>query len=123
MTPRRLFSISAGLEGGAGLALLLVPAPVIKLVFGFSGLDVGVASARLAGAALLSLGAACWLARHDGGSAGSRALASGLLVYNAAVVILVLSTMLGSLTTPLWAIAVLHSAMALWCLSLLRVGR
>src|SRR3954463_15125297 len=44
-----------------------------------------VGMARLTGAALLSLGAACWWARHDRGSAASKAIVGGMLIYNAAV--------------------------------------
>ena len=79
-----------------------------------------VAMERLAAAALLSLGTASWWARHDRGSAASRGLMGGLLIYNAAVVALVLAGNFGSVGPPLWAIAFLHGAMALWCVWLLR---
>jgi hypothetical protein len=62
---------------------------------------------QLAAAALLSLGTASWWTRHDRGSAASRGLMGGLLIYNAAVVALVLSATFGSLGPPLWALVVL----------------
>jgi hypothetical protein len=122
-TPAQFFVATAVMEVGAGLALLLAPALVIKLLFGPSEIQTGVAIGRLAGAALVSLGAACWWARHDGGSAASRGLVSGLLIYNAAVVALVLSASFGSLGPPLWAAVVVHGAMAIWCVWSLRIGR
>ena len=117
------FVVTAVLEVGAGLALLIAPALAITLVFGSSATEPAVALGRLAGAALLSLGAACWSARHDGESAASRALVSGMLIYNAAVVALVLTGSLGSVGLLLWVVTLVHGGMAFWCLWVLRVGR
>jgi hypothetical protein len=123
MTSTQFFLVTAGIEIGAGLALIVVPALVISLLFSPSEIQTAVAIGRVAGAALVSLGAACWWARHDEGSAASRGLVSGLLIYNAAVVALVLSGSFGSLGLPLWAVVMVHGAMAIWCVLLLRVGR
>ena len=117
------FVVSAVMEAGAGLALLAVPDLAIRLVFGSPGTETGVALARLAGVALLSLGAACWLARDDGSSAAARALVGGMFTYNAAVVALVVTGSLGPAGPLLWGLALVHGLMALWCLSLLRGGR
>jgi len=117
------FVVSGVMEIGAGVALLAVPDLVIRLIFGPPGTETGIALGRLAGVALLSLGAACWLARHDGINAASRALASGMLIYNAAVVALVLTGSLGSPGPLLSGVALLHGGMALWCLQLLRRWR
>jgi hypothetical protein len=117
------FVVSAVMEVGAGLALLVAPALAIRLVFGSSGTEAGVGLGRLAGGALLSLGAACWFARYDAGSAAARALVTGMLIYNAAVVALALTGSLGALGPLLWGVAVLHGVMTLWCLLLLRRGR
>jgi hypothetical protein len=123
MTSNQFFGVTAGIEIAAGLALIVAPALVISLLFGPSQIQTAVAVGRLAGAALVSLGAACWWARHDGGSAASRGLVSGLLIYNVAVVGLVLSGSFGSLGSPLWAVLVVHGAMAIWCVLVLRVGQ
>ena len=109
------FVVTALAEVGAGLALLVAPALVVGLLFGPSEIRPGAAIGRLAGAALLSLGAACWWARHDGGSVASRGLVGGLLIYNAAVVALIISGSLGPVSRLLWAAVVFHGAMALWC--------
>lgn len=114
------FVLSGVMEFGAGAALLLAPDLVIELLFGSSATAAGLALARVAGAALMSLGAACWLARHDGISAASRALVSGMLAYNAAVTALVLIGRLGPLGPMLSGLALLHGAMAVWCVLLLR---
>jgi hypothetical protein len=123
MTSNQFFGVTAAIEIGAGLALIVAPALVISLLFGPSEIQTAVAVSRLAGAALVSLGAACWWARHDGRSAASRGLVSGLLIYNVAVVALVLFGSFGSLHWPLWAVLAVHGALAIWCMLLLRVGR
>jgi hypothetical protein len=120
VTTGHLLLVSALMEIGAGLALLAAPSLAIDLVFDFPGMESGVVLGRVAGAALLSIGAACWWARHDHSSAASRALVSGLIVYNAAIVALVVSAMLGSPGPMLWAIAGLHGVMAVWCAAALR---
>lgn len=115
MTSTQFFIVTAGMEVGAGLALLLAPALVIRLLFGPSEIQTAVAIARLTGAALVSLGAACWWARHDGVSTASRGLVRGLLIYNAAVAALVLAGSFGSPGPPLWAVVVVHASMTIWC--------
>ena len=111
-----LFIVTAAMEFGAGVALLVAPALFIRLLFG-SAVDVfpAVGMARLTGVALLSLGAACWWARGDERSAASRAIVRAVLIYNVAVVALVFFGVLGALG-PLQSTAVaLHGAMGIWC--------
>jgi hypothetical protein len=112
---------SAVLEAGAGLALLLMPSPVLTLLLASPASRDAVAVGRLAGAALLSLGAACWWSRADADSSASRALVAGMSVYNAAVIAIVLTGSFGSPGRLVLAVAaVLHAAMAAWGVSLLR---
>jgi hypothetical protein len=118
-TAAPFFVVSAALEIGAGVALLAVPDLAIRLIFGSSATEAGVALGRIAGGALLSLGAACWLARHDRSSVASSALMTGMLIYNAAVAALVLTGSLGSPGLLLSGVALLHGGMALWCVALL----
>ena len=116
MSITRLFLVTAALEATAGLTLLVVPAMVLRLLFG-PAVDVfpAVGVVRLAGAALLTLGAACWWARHDERSPASRALVGALLIYNVAVIALLVVGALGTLGLPQWAAVVLHAAQAAWC--------
>jgi len=111
-----LFIVTAAIESGAGLTLLVAPAVVIRLLFG-STVDVypAIGIARVAGAALLSLGAACWWARHEERSAASRALVGAMLIYNATLVALVILGALGALGPLQWSAGVLHGVQAIWC--------
>jgi hypothetical protein len=118
-----LLAVTAILEVGAGVALLTVPALVLELVVGAAESHTGTAMARLAGAAIVSLGAACWWARRDSGSHAARGLVGGLLTYNATVVALVLSGSLGAPNPMLWAAVVVHGVMALWCIRSLWIRR
>ena len=111
------------MEVGAGAALLLAPDLAIRLIFGSSGTAPAVALTRVAGVAVLSLGVACWLARHDGTGAASRALMSAMLTYNAALVALVLTGSLGSIGPLLSVVALLHGGMAVWFVLLMRGAR
>jgi hypothetical protein len=113
---RTLFIVTAAMELGAGLTLLVAPAVVIRLLFG-SAVDVfpAVGIARVTGAALLSLGAACWWARHEERSVASTALVGALLIYNAAVVALGIGGAIGALGPLQLAAIVLHGVQAIWC--------
>ena len=63
---KSLFVVTAVIEAGAGLALMTWPSAAVMLLLG-SSLDTpaGLILGRVAGAALLALGVACWLARRD----------------------------------------------------------
>ena len=123
-TTTPFFVASAVMEASAGLALLLAPALVITLLLTSPVTDAAVAIGRWAGTALLSLGAACWWARADASSAASRALVVSMSVYNAAVLVVVLTGSFGSPARPiLLVLTLVHGAMAAWCVSLLRPGR
>ena len=63
---KALLVVTAVLEAGTGLALVVSPALPVSFLFGTT-LDApsALAVSRVAGAVLLALAAACWLARHD----------------------------------------------------------
>jgi hypothetical protein len=78
--------------------------------------------ARMAGAALLSLGCACWLARNDGPNRSLGGMVAAMLLYNSVAVAVLANAatrarLVGALTWP--AIA-LHAALAVWCIACLR---
>jgi hypothetical protein len=122
---KTLHTVSAVIELGAGLALLAFPSASVKLLFG-SPLDTpaAVALGRLAGAALFTLGIACWRASRDAQSRAAKGLVHEMLVYNflaASVLagVALVGTLVGEL---LWPAVILHTAMAVWCVREL-VGR
>ena len=123
---RELLIATALAETGAGLALLLSPPLVTGLLLGVpidapSGLAVG----RIAGAALLALGAACWLARDDGPSPGRRGLVAAILLYNCAAVAILATAGAGARLAGvlMWPVVALHAGLAVWCIASLRQSR
>ena len=117
---RNLLILTAVLEAATGIALLALPAVVVSLLLGAS-LDTpaAVAVARVTGAAMLSLGVACWLARHDGQTRAGRGLVTAMLVYNIAVaaVLVHAGLGLGMHGIGLWPAAGTHTALSVWCVA------
>jgi hypothetical protein len=121
-----LLIVTAALEAATGLALLVSPTMVVSMLLG-SALDTpgGLAVARVAGAALLALGLACWLASGDGQSRAGRGVVAGMLLYNVAAVAVLAHTglALGLSGAGLWPTVGLHTALAVWCVACLRIKR
>ena len=67
--------VASGAEALTGLALLVLPELVVRLLFGSAAPALAAVAARFAGIALIGLGVACW--PWDGGGAGRR----GMLAY------------------------------------------
>ncbi len=118
-----LLKLTGIIETATGLGLMAVPSVVVRLLLG-SPLDASAAVmlARVAGAALLALGVACWLARDDTQSRAARGLVVAMLIYNiAATAFLAFAGIgLGLHGVALWPAVVLHAAMAIWCIVCLR---
>ena len=91
-------------EAGTGLALLIVPSLVGRLLLGEELTGIALPVARVAGIALIALGIACW-------PGPSRA---GMLTYSAAVTLylayLGVAGGLGGLL--LWPAVVLHAVLS-----------
>jgi hypothetical protein len=123
---RTLFLVTAVIEVGAGLGLALAPVALVSFLLG-SSLDTpaAVTVGRVAGTALLALGVACWLARHDGRSRVATGLVTAMLLYNLAAVSILASAGigLGLGGVALWLAVVLHAAMGAWCIVCLRRKR
>jgi hypothetical protein len=120
---KTLLAITAVIEAATGLALLVSPPLIAAILLGAS-LDAPAARVvgRLTGAALVTIGVACWLARGDGPGRAARGLVAAMLVYNvAAVAVLAYAgARLGLVTVFLWLAVGLHAALAVWCIGCLR---
>ena len=113
----------AVIEAGVGLALAILPSATVSMLHG-AILDTsgGSVVSRVGGAALFSLGVACWLARHHEQSRAARGLVTAMLFYNmAAVAVLVYAGVgLGLSGIGLWPAVLLHAVLVVWCLACLR---
>lgn len=102
----RVLAIAAVVEMATGLALLIVPSLVGRLLFGAEFTGVANPAARVTGIALLALGVGCW--------PGSTALC-GMLTYGTLVT--VYFTYLGIrgewVGFLLWPAVVLHGVLTL----------
>jgi hypothetical protein len=119
---RRLLTVTALIEVPTGLGLIAVPAVVVRLLLGSELVGAGISLGRVAGVALLALGVACWLARSDTQNCAARGLISAMLLYNLGAVVVFAAAGLGSqpVGVALWLAALLHAAMAVWCVACLR---
>ena len=119
---KRFLTLTAVIEAATGLALIAVPAIVVRLLLGAEISGASIPLGRVAGAALLALGVACWLARDDTQSRAARGLVVAMLIYNliATAVLAFAGIGLGLYGVALWPAVALHAAMAVWCGACLR---
>ena len=111
MTTRSLTTLSAAIEAATGIALIAVPDRVAHVLLGTGLSDSGIAVARLAGVALLSLGLACWPTAHSATPSAIRALfAYNLLAAFYLGYLRVSGTFVAFL---LWPACALHAVLAL----------
>jgi hypothetical protein len=118
-----LFIVTAVLEVGIGLLLLLVPAVPLAVLLGVEqAAPEALLVARIAGAALLAIGVASWLARGDERSAAQVGLLTGILIYDvgAAGLLAYAGIGLGMAGLALWPAVALHAVLAVWSLQSLR---
>jgi hypothetical protein len=113
-----LHTLTAAVETGTGVALLACPSGVVTLLLG-APLDSTSAFTlgRVAGAALLAFGVACWTVREHG-------LLVAILIYNFAVAgILACAGLISGLVgLALWPAVILHAVIAVWCVACLKQG-
>jgi len=110
----RLLTVAGVLECLVGLALVLSPRITTALLLGAEPDSVGVMIGRVAGAALLSLGIACWGARADAGGAARIGTLRAITLYNAgAGLLLVVFAATGKAGGPVvWIAGVFHLGFA-----------
>ena len=115
---KKLLAVTAIIEASTGVGLLVAPAVLAQLLLGGTLDTAGALTiARVAGAALIALGVACWLARDDG-----RVLVVAMLFYNVAAVAVLAHSALGLELSAigLWPAIGLHTALAGWCAAVLK---
>jgi hypothetical protein len=106
---KRVLVVAAVGEAATGVALLVVPSLVGKLLFGIEATSIAMTVARVAGIALIALGVACW--------PGTPLV--GMLTYSASVTLYL--AYIGFSDGPtgmlLWPAVVLHvilTALLIW---------
>lgn len=120
---KKLLVVVAAIELGAGLVLMCFPSAAVALLLG-SVLDAPAALnlGRVAGAALLALGVACWVAGHDERSPAARGVVAATLVYDIGVAGVLAFAGIGSEVVGIiqWPAVALHTTLAVWCFVCLR---
>jgi hypothetical protein len=98
---KKVLTLAAVVEVATGMALLIVPSLVVRLLLGAELTGVAIPVARVTGIALIALGIACWPT--------STALC-GMLTYGAGVTLyLAYMGLAGEWVGPLlWPAVVLH---------------
>jgi hypothetical protein len=107
-------------EGGIGLLLLISPSVVLGLLLGVDQASREViVVARIAGAALLAIGVACWLGRKDYNGPAQNGLLLGVLIYDlaAAGILTYAGWVSGLAGIALWPAVGLHIALAVCCVA------
>ena len=105
----RLLAVAAVAEALTGLALIVCPSIVVKLLFGADIGGIAVITSQFAGLALVSLGVACW----PWWSASSALC--GMLTYSSLATLGLLYLALGGKWNGplLWPAVVLHAVLTL----------
>jgi hypothetical protein len=101
---KKVLTVTAVVEVATGMALLIVPSLVGRLLFGAEFTGVANPAARVTGIALIALGIACW---------PGRTALCGILTYGALVTLyLAYLGVIGEWVGPLlWPVVVLHGVL------------
>ena len=119
---KTLLLVKFAVEVLAGLAFALFPRSLFAILLGVPLDTYGAYAFRMFGAAIFSMGSACWLARNASESPAAKALIMAMLLYDAAFVALLLSARLaaGLAGIALWPTVLLHTVLAIYSLLQLR---
>jgi hypothetical protein len=100
---------------------MIAPATVARLLLGAAIDAPGLVVARVAGAALFTIGILCWVASNESSGLAARGLLRALLFYNVAVLVALAHANLALQLTGigLWPVVGLHAALAVWCIACL----
>jgi hypothetical protein len=118
---KKLLTVTAVVETGAGVALLGLPSVTALLLLGATlEASAAVTLARVGGAAILALSIVCWLTR-DAQELAARGLITAMVFYNLAVggVLAFAGVGDGLHGMLLWPAVAFHVAMGAWCIATL----
>jgi hypothetical protein len=105
-----LFPVEAAVEAATGLALIIYPQAVSKLLLSADLAGAGIAVGRVAGIALLALGLLCWVSRQH---VDKTATLAAMLTYNLLVTAYLLLLGLGGALVGilLWPAIAIHAVL------------
>ncbi len=109
----RVLALAAACEATLGMALVLHPPLVFRLLLGAEASGAAPAMGRVAGIALLALALACW---PDRGASVRRPALRALLTYNALATLYLVYLGIGGewVGRLLWPAVVLHAVLTTW---------
>jgi hypothetical protein len=119
---KMLLVVMGFVETATGLGLLASPPMIASVLLGASlESTVGLVVARVCGAALLSLGIACFLARNEADARAATGLVIAMVVYNTIATAILAYSVFGLrlMGIALWPAIVVHATLAIWCLAAL----
>ena len=113
-----LLTVTAILEGVVGIGLLITPVLVTSVLLN-TPLNTagGLSTARLGGAAIITVAICCWKARGFEIAQAALGVVTAMLFYNfAATAVLVYGAIrLGLQSAFTWPVIVVHVVLGLWC--------
>jgi hypothetical protein len=120
MNGNHFLIVTAIAEAGTGLLILSCPSVPVEVLLGIKDVSPEVTiCARIAGAALLGIGVACWIGRSDTHSSAQLGLLTGALIYDlaAAAILAYAGLILSMVGIILWPAVMLHGGLAVWCIA------
>jgi hypothetical protein len=123
---KKLLITTAVIEAAAGVTFLAMPLPLVSILIGAEfDTSADLVVARVAGAALLSLGVACGFGSRDAKSRAATGIVAAMLLYNLSAVVLFLSARYGSGLTGIGLLpaTAVHAGLAVWCVICLGSAR
>jgi hypothetical protein len=121
-----LLFTTALVEAATGLCLIFLPSVLFAVLLGVDNPTVDATLVgRIAGAALLAIGTASWMARTDTLNPAMLGVLTGILIYNAAASTLLAfaGAVLKMTGVLLWPAVVIHVILAASCFRCLRAKR
>jgi hypothetical protein len=108
-----VLGVAAAAEAVIGLALIVAPHVVARLLLGTDVTGVSLVIGRVAGIALLSLGVGCWLGRNEADGASSAL--SAMLTYDFLVTLYLALVGLGTeyVGILLWPAVAVHAVLTI----------